>query len=275
MATDLESIWLKINYFFLTNRDDLKKWWVILLIAADVFIVVFVFTNSILFILGIPKQTNYIVAMAQSPIDYTAIRESSRPKSLEIVNTAALPNANSNYDLIAQINNPNKDWVVESIKYNFVINGQPTDSLTDFIMPNSDKYLTMLSVPLTSEQNSIALTMEIKEINWSRVPDINKLVSFDFSFENINYSSYIANKLTIHNVEAEVINNGFKGFWQTRFIVILYSGDKIAGVNYVYYDEFKAGAKQSLKSQWNYLSLPVTSVVILPDMDLTDLDNII
>ncbi|MDP2684381.1 MAG: hypothetical protein Q8P20_04970 [bacterium] len=276
MPADIESLWLKINYFFLTNRDDLKKWWVILLIAADVFIVVFVFTNSIIYIIGFSKQNDLILAMSRSPIDYAAVREESKPSSLEIITTAAIKNANDKYDLIAQIKNPNKDWVVESIKYKFVINGQATDSFTDYIMPNSDKYLTMLSTEASNNADNITLSMEIEEIIWEREPDINKLVNIDFVIENIEYSTFTsAGGVQVNNVDAEVTNNAFKGFWQTRFVVVLYNGTKIVGVNHVYLDEFKAGETKNLKSQWSYLPASASTITILPDMDLTDIDNII
>jgi len=276
MPADIESLWLKINYFFLTNRDDLKKWWVILLIAADVFIVVFLFTNSIIYIIGFSKQNDMILSMSRSPIDYAAVRAESKPSSLEIITTVAIQNTNNKYDLIAQIKNPNKDWVVESIKYKFIINGEATESFTDYIMPNSDKFLTMLSADASNDQDNIVLSMEIEDIIWERVPDINKLVNIDFSIDNIEYSTYNASGgIQVYNVDAEVTNNAFKGFWQTRFIVVLYNGTRIVGVNYVYFDEFKAGVTKNLKSQWSYLPTSATTITILPDMDLTDIDNII
>lgn len=276
MPADAESLWLKINYFFLTNRDDFKKWWVILLIAADVFFVVFLFTNSVVYVLGISKQNNYFLSMVKSPIDYSAIREENKPQSLQIVTSTAIPKGDNLYDLVTQVKNPNKDWTVESIKYKFVINGESTDSFTDYIMPNSDKFLTKLSTEVNNIQNSISLSMEIEDIVWQRTPDIDKFINLDFSVENIDYSTYIGfGGTVIHNVEADITNNAFKGFWQTRFIVVLYNGDNIVGVNYVFFDNFKAGATNQLKAQWSYLPAEAQNITILPDMDLTDTDNII
>jgi len=276
MPADVESFWLKINYFFLSNRDDLKKWWVILLIAADVFFVVFLFTNTIVYLLGMPKQNEYVVSMINSPIDYEAIREANAPSNLQIVTSTAVPKGEGLYDLVTQVKNPNKNWVVETVQYKYIINGDETDVFTDYIMPNSDKYLTILSKDLESDQQTINVSMEILDIDWQRVPDTDKLVNIDFSIEDIEYSSLASFGGTlIHNVEASITNNTFKGFWETRFIVVLYNGDDIVGVNYVYFDQFKAGATNNLKAQWSYLPGRAGEIVILPDMDLTDTDNII
>lgn len=270
---DIGAIWLKINYFGITHREDLKKWWVIILLAIDVFIVVFIFTNLIVYLVGLPKENKLIVAMAESPIDYRAVREKHTPWPLEIATTAAIPLANNKYDLVTKVKNNNKNWALESISYIFSVDGQETEIMTDFIMPNSEKYLTAQRVS-GSGQGKASFT--INEVNWKRVDDMNKLPVVDFSIDNLEYSSATAtDDLTVHRVTAQVTNKAYNSFWQTKFIVVLYSADKIVGVTYVYLDQFNSGEKKSIYTQWNTVAGAVSSVTILPDINLLDQENII
>jgi hypothetical protein len=227
---DIGTFWLKINYFFLSRKDDLKKWWVIVLIAIDIFIIVFVFTNSIIFLIGISKQNQLMVAIAAESVDYQAIREQNKPQSLEVVSTTALLAPNNKYDLISLVRNNNK---------------------------------------------KADISMEIVGVEWKRVVHPEQIKTDDFIVENIEYTPSVVNELTIYRIRADVVNSGYKSYWKTKFVVVLYSGEKIVGINYVYFDQFNAGERRSLYTQWESVPLTVSGLAILPDFNLLDDKNII
>jgi len=272
---DIGTFWLKINYFFLSRKDDLKKWWVIVLIAIDIFIIVFVFTNSIIFLIGISKQNQLMVAIAAESVDYQAIREQNKPQSLEVVSTTALLAPNNKYDLVSLVRNNNKNWAMTSIDFKFIINGTETDLITDFILPDSEKYLTALGVGESGLSESADISMEIVGVEWKRVVHPEQIKADDFIVENIEYTPSVVNELTIYRIRADVVNSGYKSYWKTKFVVVLYSGEKIVGINYVYFDQFNAGERRSLYTQWESVPLTVSGLAILPDFNLLDDKNII
>lgn len=272
---DISAFWLKINYFFLSHKGDLKKWWVIILIAVDVFIVVFVFTNIIMYSLGIAKQNRLMIAMAVSPLDYQAIRAESSPQSLEAVSTTVLLVPNGKYDLVGIIRNSNKNWKVTSVDYKFSVNGAETEVLNDSILPNSDKYLTALGVSQSGVGGSADISLIIENLEWERIIMDESLLTGEFLVENVIFDSTVADDLTIYWVKADLTNTGYKSYWQTKFIIVLYSGEKIVGIKYVYFDQFKAGEQRSAYAQWELITESVSGVAILPDFDLLDEENII
>lgn len=272
---DIGTFWLKINYFLLSRKDDFKKWWVIVLIAIDIFIIVFVFTNSIIFLMGISKQNQLMVAIAAEYVDYQAIREQNKPQSLEVVSTIALLAPNNKYDLISLVRNNNKNWAMTAVNFRFIINGTETDLITDFILPDSEKYLTALGVGESGLSESADISMEIVGVEWKRVVHPKQVKTDVFIVENIEYSPSVVNGLTIYRVRADIVNSGYKSYWKTKFVVVLYSGEKIVGINYVYFDSFNAGELRSLYTQWELVPSTVSGLVILPDFNLLDDENII
>jgi len=273
---DINTLWLKINYFGLSHRSDIRKWWVILLLAADIFVVVFIFTNLIVYLANITQEEKLLVAMAESPINYQAIRTQHIPRPLEIVTTVVIPQGQARYDLVTQVKNSNKNWAVENIVYNFSLAGQETEEQTDFIMPETDKYLIISNVNGPAKQEQAKATFSIKKVAWRRVDNLGKLPAIDFTIDDIEYSSsVVVDGLNVHRVTAQIANRAFNSFWQTKFVVVLYSGDNIVGVNYVYFDQFRSGEERSLYSQWDTVAGAVNQVAIVPDINLLDQENII
>lgn len=273
---DIGTVWLKINYFGITHREDIRKWWVIVFIAIDVFMAVFVVTNLVVFMVSRPRDTALLTAMAHSPIDYQSLQAARAPVPLTVVSTAALPVGNGRLDLVAQVNNSNANWAVEEVQYVFNVAGKETDARTDFILPGSDKYLTIINATGVSGTSQPAVTFSIQHVVWQRIADVSKLPAANFSIDNAAYSSSAAgNGLPGHHVTATVTNQSYNGFWRTRFVVVLYSGKTIAGVSYVNIDPFRLNEQKPLYSQWDTVAGAVTNVIIVPDINLLDQSNII
>jgi len=275
MAFDLSAWWLKINYFTVSNRNQLKKWWVILLLAADVFIVVFVFTNLVLFLLGLSRQQQVVSALVSSPINYSQIRQQTAPSSLVVSDNLAFSVGQDKYDLLTKIENNNKNWAVSGLGYKYDLAGQQTESFTEFIHPQSTKYLSALGVSVASNRVS-EISFSFKEIEWQWVDYPDQLTDFKFNISDMEYTaSPLPSGQNIGQVAAKVENVSLVGFWKTRFIVLLYNRNKVVGVEYAYFDQFRLNEKRNLLVQWSEINSPVSSVEIMPDFNFLDNENII
>ncbi len=271
---DLSTVWLKTNYFFLSNKQYFRKWWMIALIAVAVFIVIFAFTNVILYLFSIPKQNQLMAHITSQPVDYAAIRQAENPLGLQITSSQALPSGNGVYDLVTQVNNNNEDWAATTISYSYTIGNYETDVLTDFILPASQKYLMAASVPLTPEQIEAGMTLTIHDVDWERIVDKTHLELADFQITNVNFNATSDQSTTAFWVTADIDNQSLVGFWQARFAVALYSFDKLVGFDYVYFDSFRTNEQRSLYTQWQIVAGTVNKVEITPDVDLLDRENV-
>ncbi|MFA6098275.1 MAG: hypothetical protein WCV50_01470 [Patescibacteria group bacterium] len=271
---DVSNIWIKVNYFLITNKFYFKKWWVLLMIAADIFILIFAFTNLILYIFSIPRENLLMQAMASQQIDYPAIRTRTHPVSLTIVSSTAIPLAESRYDLVTEVKNTNVNWAVNSITYHYEIGETSTEARDDFILPDGTKYLAQLGVQSQSSGTAPEIKLIIENIDWVRVND-DSLPPITFDISNIEYTNTSTGDISSQRVTAQITNTGLNGFWQTRFAVVLYNGNKIVGINFVYLSPFKAGEKKMFVSQWNQDIPNVTETSITPDVNILQSDNII
>ncbi|MBU0597545.1 hypothetical protein KKF61_00945 [Patescibacteria group bacterium] len=273
---DTSNIWLKTSYFLLSNKDYFKKWWAITLIALDVFVIIFTFTNLIVYLVSIPRESKLMVAMAQNQVEYSAIRLKNIPINLEIVEAKALPGSNNKLNLIALVQNNNGLWMAEKVQYKYTISGQETDSYSTFILPNEGKYLTAFNVGLGEYSSSLDMSMVIEDVDWKRIDDPSRLEAIDFLIENPRYTTTTATGAEVfHQVTASITNDSYLGFWETEFAVILYdAAENIVGIEYTHFNPFKRNTTESLLVQWERVGGYVSKAEIKPYVNVFDSDNI-
>jgi len=272
---DIGTIWLKTNYFFLSRRDELKKWWVILLIAVAAFLFFFSVTNIVLYLIGISRYQAMTVEMATSSIDYAAIRAANNPQELMLDIPVAFSRNNDRYDLVVAAENGNSQWAVKSISYTFSVDNQEISRGTDFILPNSRKFLTVYNVPIQSISSSSNISVSLDGIEWERISSADALPQIDFAIENISYTTSTVQNITDNRVTADLINNSFYSFWKTKFVVVLYNSGSIIGIAEESIKAFRREEQEKLFVQWGALGSTVTDVSIIPDINLLDDGNII
>lgn len=272
---DIGTIWLKTNYFFLSRRDELKKWWVILLIAIAVFLFFFSVTNVALYLIGIPRYQAMTVEMATNYVDYDVIRASNAPQELILDSPVALSRTNDRYDLVIAAENGNSQWAVKSVSYTFTVDDQEVGNGTDFILPNSRKFLIVYNVALESISSSSNISVAIADIKWSRIASADALPTIDFAIENVDYTTSTVQSTTVNRVTADLKNNSFYSFWKTKFVVVLYNDESIIGIAEENVEPFRRDEQEKLFTQWDALGSAVTDVSIIPDINLLDDSNII
>lgn len=272
---DPGTVWLKINYFRLTHVDDLRKWWVIVLLSVDVFLLVFCLTNGVLYVLGTSTTQKIILAMTTETVNYGEVRAKSAPQTLQIISTSLISEGNETYDVVAQIKNPNLGWAVNSLSYTFTVNDTETDTQTDFIMPNSEKYLMIFGMKGPATATNARATLNLKDITWQRVPDTTKisLSRFEITSPTLGQINSLGIK-KIQQVSAEVKNISFESFWQTKFDIVLWQGSTIVGASVVHFNPFRSNEQKTLATQVTIAGSP-NKVVIVPDINYLDSTNII
>jgi len=271
---DSDTLWLKLNYFRLTHIDDLRKWWVIILVAVDVFLAVFCTTNIILFLVDMPRQQTLMQAMATDLVDYQGIQQRSAPRPLSVESTWAIPLGGGKYDLVAKLKNPNKSWTSNPFDYNFSLNGQAVNLGSDFVLPDSEKYLVASGVIDSGQSAKISAAFTLGEVNWERVVDLVELSKNQFVFEDTDFgSSTLIDNVSVYRVQTTVKNTGYTSFWRAKFLVLLSNSEKIVGANYFNLEQFESGSQKTVTVNVS-VSEPPQSAVIVADIDFLDSDNL-
>lgn len=270
---DINTIWLKISYYSLSHKEDLRKWYVIVMLAVAVFFAVFSVTNIILYVIGIPRQQQIIAGMADSPINYPTIRLQSAPQGLQLTSTYAIAGTNGRYDVVAPVTNPNTDWFAE-VTYTVTIGGTVSDAYTDVINPSAKSYLVALGANGPSS-GSTSAQLVLESVNWHRVDHRQKLAELNFDITDVQYSTLSDSTVVTHQVQAAVANNSFTNFFEVPFIVLLFNGESIVGVNYTYVKPFEFGTSKTITVKWSTVGGSVSSVLVEPDVNLLDVSNII
>lgn len=273
---DLGTTWIKLNYFILTNRQDLRKWWVLTLIALAIFSTVFVITNAVVYLVNLPKQDALINAIAASPLDYSAVRAQEKPQSLAVSDVTVLPASTGRYDLVAKVENPNKNWAATDVTYVFALAGQAIGDQTGSVMPASEQYLTSYNVSGPGSSAGTSATLEITSITWVRVPDPAVLPKGDFTYSDLKFDSSVATTgQTVYRVTGQATNTALTGFWKVELRVVLLNNNAIVGINSVFLNKFLPGESRSLYSQWDAVAGTPGSISVVPSLNLLDTANII
>lgn len=108
-------------------------------------------------------------------------------KDLIILNGGFFPTTENNYDLFARVQNPNAEWGVESINYEFDMYDSANQLIgtkigKTFILPQETKYI--IEQKFYSEKPVAKVEFKFSIISWEKLSQINDL---DLSVKNVNY----------------------------------------------------------------------------------------
>lgn len=266
---DINTSWLKLSYFTLTHKEDFRKWYIIVLLALAVFMSVFVITNTVLYFIGGPLNSRLVLGMVEDTVDYAGIRARSVPTHIAVPETFVIPAGESRLDLVAPVTNPNSDWFA-TVTYSTSLSGRNADPLHVVINPQSEGYLTAFGLTGSDQSNA---QMIIERIDWQRVDHRQPPPEINFRVDNINYSILTAAGTTVHQITADITNASFTSFFEVPFIVLLYRGDQIVGVQYTDVAPFDVSSTQSISVKLGNVAGTVTGTKIAPVLNLLDRSN--
>lgn len=115
-------------------------------------------------------------------------------KGIKILWVKALRTSDQNYDLVAQIENPNQNYGLRSFGYKFSLydlNNQliAEKSGSSFILPRGERYLLEFKIPASGSLAKVVLDID-KDIRWERIKD------------------YLPPEVNVFDKKYEVLKNG-------------------------------------------------------------------
>ncbi|MBL7141825.1 hypothetical protein ISS21_01870 [Patescibacteria group bacterium] len=209
-------------------------------------------------------------------IDFSQLRQHFKPNDLIVENPILIPSSSPTgighkYDFAVSIENPNEKWRIPSIEYYFSWDGGQTETKKSFILPNEKKYL--LALGQAAEQKITNAQFVISGIDWRRVRPGEQIpeVLSKLSIKNIELSYAVATgkMVALPKVSFQIRNGSVYSLWQVNFIIVLYQGSKVVGINILPVKQWQGNEERQVELIWP--SVPShTQIEIRPEVDIFD-----
>lgn len=266
---------LKVSYWYVTHRILLRKIGIMLLaVVSGVLLLYGIYGLINFYLLGGKENVSIEKALSTGALNYNLLAEANKPKELAVLDTTILKGAGRAYDIISEVSNPNLQWAVESFDYYYLIGEEKTNVKTDFILPNSSKYVLHLNYE--NDAGAAEANLVIENIKWKKISDYEllaeKILQFDFENKIILFSKSggLSEKESVTNIRFDVLNKSAYNFWEPRFIVLLLRGDALATVTQVVVDGLASGEKKT-ESINLFQTIPSGArLEIIPDVNILD-----
>ncbi|MFA6306217.1 MAG: hypothetical protein WCV70_00390 [Patescibacteria group bacterium] len=162
------------------------------------------------------------------------------------------------YDLYTRLKNDNPKWWVE-FDYYFTAAGRQTEKNKGYILPDEVKYLAALAEDFPYYPEGAQLVVE--NISWQRINqhEIADWDAYRTSHLNITstdlkfipaYASPLSEKLGLNQLSFKAINQTAYNYWSVGFVILLYAGDRITGINHYIINDFMSEQERYVEISW-------------------------
>lgn len=270
MPDQLSDNELKWGYWYVTHYTKLHKiaWWCLLIATAGlwsytIFGVVRHVREWKRFKLSLGQQVT-------APVVPSAVREAQAARPLVVQGVYTVPGTRGSVDLVAIIENPNPQWYVPELSYEFTLDGQPVSVEKTFLLPGERRALVRFKVEGASGVADIVL-----HPRWSRVRDPVKYVPPKFTAGAVRFIPAYApgtDRPAVPFSQAifTLTNEAPFSWWSVPVIVVGRTGSGVGAVGQVVVDKFLAQQKRLLTVSWSEPVSQPSSFEIFPVVDTID-----
>lgn len=262
---------LERGYFFVTHRLLIKK--IIFLLSIFILVIFYGFLifRAIRYFTG-PSFSNLALEMQQNTFDFAAYHKQRFPQNIILGQPEFISLGDRRYNIVAMVENPNKDWAVKSIEYYFVSQGESSPSKTAFVNPGEKRLLTLTSYESNKAIRSPELV--ISKTEWYRVDNSFPQINIDITDITFQASSRETVDGVTSDLPARVLwrahNDSVYNFWEVDWQVALYNSDKLVAINELKTKDFLALENRDLEAIWLTKLPRVTRAAVFPIINKLD-----
>ncbi len=255
----------------------LKKHEVLLYKFLVGFLIIFIIINIVfsfwrwgVFITGISKQ-QILDKQLLSFINYSSGHSYFGAQPLQIMGVQVLAGGVNKYDIIAEVYNPNDDFIT-FFSYYFTVGNDKTVSKNTFLLPGEARPVAILGIDSGTVLNSPTLTIE--NLHWQRVSaheikDAKSWQDYRLDFKISSTTFMAASAKTGSGPDANVIqfkltNSSPYNYKESEFYIGLYQGSSFVGLLPLRLDSFKSLETKDIDVRSFVTNLNINNVVIYP-----------
>jgi len=273
----LEEDRLKWGYWWVTHKVQVRGATVAALIVFDLIFIGYAAFGFVdwYFLSGVRERAS-IAQLTLRPTDYAWFRQKNGTQDLQVEPAMTLAGSQGAYDVVARVTNPNPQWRV-TFEYHFTTDGGATPTKTAYVLPGDSRWLYALGQRSESRPSSSQLVIE--KVQWKRVdlhetrPDYATWSTqrLDIRTSDVTYAGpQPQDPVVVSKAKFTVTNATAFGYYNVGFVVVLYSGTRITGVNRVAVSDLRAGEVKQVEASW-FTDMPsATKVEVRPEIDIFD-----
>ncbi|MFA6587522.1 MAG: hypothetical protein WCT08_00465 [Patescibacteria group bacterium] len=271
MADNVSDLGLRLNYWFLTNRQQLRKWWVILLLALDIFILAVCITQGLLMIIRFHDSSNTLSSIVETTKQNGQAQSAFKPKNLVQATAFTTLHGLGRYDFSARLENPNDYWLATAT----VQFGGGKNKLTPvqvILPPKSIRYAMALDIEPATENEVPKASYSVTNINWEKLDaaEVAKNI-IDLKVEKLKQSqtSLISREGTnrvVTQVNGEVSNKSFFKLDGLRIAIVLSNGTETIGVRSAIISSIAAETTLPFSVEWDTALPSAQKVEAFPEI---------
>lgn len=272
---------LEFASYWVKNRIAIRRAGYASMIAVNVFLWLYISWGILdAYAISYPRESRMSSEIANNQLTLEAL-EVNRPRNIQTGGVVVFESTDGRYDMGVDVENVNPQWWAE-FNYRFNLSGQPTPMRSGYIMPQTRSVLTELGYkPKT--KGGLSAQFVIENIRWHRV-DPNQvgelyknfeLERFNLAVTNIKFQNdLVIGTKKIGRTFFDIVNHGSYGYWSMDFIVKLYRGSTVAGINKVNLTNIVPGETRTVEIDW-FEKLPstITKTEVIPVMNFLDEKN--
>lgn len=268
---------VRMAKWLLTHRAKFKRLLTAILISINLIIWGIVIYQFIIFIQQSKSHQETMIGLTKNLIDYQSYHQRVKPLDLIISNQSVIflgqtEDGIYRYDCVAEIENPNAQWVVTSFDYQFIWDNGSTEKKSSFIFPNEKKYIFS---SVQTKNRIISAELKIDHLSYLRKrPEMDSKFQIlnDLIFENIELiPSFISDtKIIPARLRIKASNQTAYSFWQVDAISALYRGEKIVYIIRTPIKEWLSGEVRNLEINLFSLRENITKIKVIPEVNILD-----
>lgn len=276
MENDLTLKQLRFAQWYLSHKRRFYRMLIGLMIVVDFIFWGLALYQFVVYIFLSESHELMLRELTVDRIDYLSFHKHFAPDDLIVDSQILIQYPGSRqYDLVAKIKNPNSQWRIPLVEYYFSLDGEKTEIKKDFILPNQEKYFLVFRQELGIKPSNFEVNF--LKIDWQRVrPDkqasLQILSEIEVGDIELGFAVPEQKMVSLPRVSFKIKNQSIYSFWQVNFIVILYQGNQIVGVNTLPVKKLLGNEQRQVELMWP--SIPYsTEIGVIPDVDIFDQSN--
>lgn len=240
--------------------------------AAGILFILFA-VNLILYTVRFPNHKQQLLEATQNLILSPDPALQFMPKDLQIQSINVIKHQGRGADFLAEINNPNQNWLAASFDYSFIADGKPLSTRSFFALPGKI-YLTGFKA---DSEPFDKINLQLNNIKWQKIRslvDKERLSLLRFNVQDIRFAPG-DKKETVDSVLATVKNNSPLGFWQTDVIALVYKDEQLLAVGQGQIQELDSQEERVIEIGMGILKVDeVDRIKVIPQANILDRENI-
>ena len=262
----------KRSFWFTTHKVLLYK----------ITVGILIFLSVIFWVFSLWLWGGYIIYGIQSDIalhndlsvfpDYTGIKEHYAPVPFQIAGVNVYAGGSKIYDLVAEVNNPNKNFIIH-FDYYFLIDNKKTPVQKGFLLANESRPMVYYGYK-DGYPNGVNLIIE--NVAWQRVsahtvpnPNTWQNDRLNFSIRDFSFSAPQATDGVAANVvQFKVTNNSAFGYRDSLFVIGLVQDSGVVGVMPLVLKDFKSLETRSVDLRNFSDNLLISDIQLFPLIDI-------